>query len=37
LLPEQVDEVTRAFSERLGLSERERRESAGWSSLWLSR
>jgi ribosomal protein L11 methyltransferase len=37
LLPEHVDEVTRAFSERLGLSERERRESAGWSSLWLSR
>jgi ribosomal protein L11 methyltransferase len=37
LLPEQVDEVTRAFSEQLGLSERERRESAGWSSLWLSR
>jgi len=37
LLPEQVEEVTRAFGGRLGLSERERREGEGWSSVWLSR
>jgi ribosomal protein L11 methyltransferase len=35
LLPEQVDEVARAFGARLGLRARERREGAGWAALWL--
>ena len=37
LLPEQIEEVTGAFSQRLGLSERDRRESAEWAAVWLSR
>ena len=36
LLKEQVDEVTQAFSERLGLRERERRESGEWAAVWLT-
>jgi ribosomal protein L11 methyltransferase len=35
LLREQGDEVAAAFGERLGLHERERRESGEWASLWL--
>jgi ribosomal protein L11 methyltransferase len=35
LLPDQVGEVTRVFTDRFGLRERERRESAGWAAVWL--
>jgi ribosomal protein L11 methyltransferase len=36
LLVGEVDEVARAFSERAGLHERERRERGEWAALWLS-
>jgi ribosomal protein L11 methyltransferase len=36
LLKEQVDEVAQAFSERLGMRERERRESGEWAAVWLT-
>lgn len=37
LLPEQIDDAVRAFGERLGLCERERREESGWAAVWLCR
>jgi ribosomal protein L11 methyltransferase len=37
LLGEQVDEVVRAFGERLGMRERERREHGEWAVVWLTR
>jgi ribosomal protein L11 methyltransferase len=36
LLTEQVEEVSSAFSGRLGMSERERLQSGEWAALWLS-
>jgi len=36
LLGDQVDEVVRAFSDRLGLVERDRREGGGWAAVWLT-
>jgi ribosomal protein L11 methyltransferase len=36
LLRAELDEVARAFGERLGLRERERRVSGEWAALWLS-
>jgi len=36
LLEGEVDEVVRAFSDRLGLRERERRVSGEWAAVWLS-
>jgi ribosomal protein L11 methyltransferase len=36
LLREEVDEVARAFGDRLGLRERERRESGEWAAVWLT-
>jgi ribosomal protein L11 methyltransferase len=36
LLCEEVDQVARAFVERLGLRERERRESGEWAAMWLT-
>jgi ribosomal protein L11 methyltransferase len=36
LLCEEADEVSHAFSKRLGLGERERRSSGEWSALWLT-
>lgn len=36
LLRAELDEVARAFGERLGLRERERRISGEWAALWLS-
>jgi hypothetical protein len=36
LLREEVDEVVGAFTERLALHERERRESGEWAAVWLS-
>jgi ribosomal protein L11 methyltransferase len=36
LLPEQLEEVVSCFGQRVGLAERERREDAGWSAVWLS-
>jgi ribosomal protein L11 methyltransferase len=36
LLREQVDEVVRAFGERLGMRERERRERGEWAVVWLT-
>jgi ribosomal protein L11 methyltransferase len=36
LLREQVDEVVRAFGERLGMRERERRERGEWAVVWLA-
>jgi ribosomal protein L11 methyltransferase len=36
LLVEQVDEIAVAFAERLGMHERERRESGEWAAVWLS-
>jgi ribosomal protein L11 methyltransferase len=36
LLAAELDEVARAFGERLGLRERERRISGEWAALWLS-
>ncbi len=35
LLTGEVDEVSRAFARRLGMSERERRRSGEWGALWL--
>jgi ribosomal protein L11 methyltransferase len=35
LLTQEVDEVARAFAQRLGLYERERRRSGEWAALWL--
>jgi len=35
LLREEADEVAGAFAARLGLRERERRESGDWAALWL--
>ncbi len=37
LLGEEVEEVSSAFAERLGLRMREQRHSAGWAAVWLSR
>jgi ribosomal protein L11 methyltransferase len=37
LLAEQRGDVARAFGERLGLHERERREDSGWAAVWLCR
>jgi ribosomal protein L11 methyltransferase len=37
LLREEVDEVARAFAERVGLRERERRASGEWAAVWLTR
>jgi ribosomal protein L11 methyltransferase len=37
LLREELDEVSAAFAERLGLHERERRIAGEWGALWLSR
>jgi ribosomal protein L11 methyltransferase len=37
LLSEEVDELVRAFAERLQLHERQRRESGEWAAVWLSR
>jgi ribosomal protein L11 methyltransferase len=36
LLRDEVDEVARAFAERLGLLEQARRESGEWAAVWLS-
>jgi ribosomal protein L11 methyltransferase len=36
LLCAEVDEVARAFGRRLGLRERERRESGDWAAAWLT-
>ncbi len=36
LLREEVDEVVRAFAERVGLRERERRASGEWAAVWLT-
>jgi hypothetical protein len=36
LLKEEVDEVARAFADRLGLRERDRRESGEWAAVWLT-
>jgi ribosomal protein L11 methyltransferase len=35
LLVEEVDEVSRTFARRLGMSEHERRESGDWAAVWL--
>ncbi len=36
LLKEEVDEIADTFGERLGLRERERRESGEWAAVWLT-
>ncbi len=36
LLAGEVDEVARAFADRLGLRERQRRERGEWAAVWLS-
>lgn len=36
LLVDQVDEIVSAFGERLGMRERERRESGEWAAVWLT-
>ena len=36
LLVEEVDEVARAFAERLGVRERTRRASGEWAAVWLA-
>lgn len=36
LLTGEVDEVAAAFADRLGMRERERRESGEWAAVWLS-
>jgi ribosomal protein L11 methyltransferase len=36
LLEDEVDEVARAFGERLGLRTLERRQSSGWAAVWLT-
>jgi ribosomal protein L11 methylase PrmA len=35
LLRDEVDDVAAAFAARLGLRERERRESGDWAALWM--
>jgi ribosomal protein L11 methyltransferase len=35
LLAEQLEEVVAAFSQRIGMVERERRVEAGWAAVWL--
>ena len=35
LLVGEADEVSRMFARRLGMSERERRESGDWGAVWL--
>jgi ribosomal protein L11 methyltransferase len=35
LLKGEVDEIARVYAERLGMHERERRESDDWAALWL--
>jgi ribosomal protein L11 methyltransferase len=35
LLVEEVDQIVDAFGVRLGMRERERRESGGWAAVWL--
>ena len=37
LLSEEVEEITSAFGERLGLLVHEERHSAGWAAVWLTR
>jgi ribosomal protein L11 methyltransferase len=37
LLKEEVDELAAAFAGRLGMRERERRESGDWAALWMVR
>jgi ribosomal protein L11 methyltransferase len=37
LLRGEADQVARVYAERLGLSERERREQGDWAALWLTR
>ncbi|HEV3284667.1 MAG TPA: 50S ribosomal protein L11 methyltransferase [Solirubrobacteraceae bacterium] len=36
LLEREVDEVAAAFTERLGLGERERRQSGEWAAVWMA-
>jgi ribosomal protein L11 methyltransferase len=36
LLREEVDEIARAFADRLQLRERERRDSGEWAAVWLT-
>ncbi len=36
LLVEEADEIGRAFAERLGMRERERRASGQWAAMWLT-
>ena len=36
LLREEVDEIAGAFGDRLGLRERERRQSGEWAAVWLT-
>ncbi len=36
LLTHEVDEVLAAFAQRLGMRERERRESGEWAAVWMS-
>ena len=36
LLEDEVDEVARAFGDRLGLRTLERRHSSGWAAVWLT-
>jgi hypothetical protein len=36
LLREQLDEVSAAFAERVGLTERARRTEGEWGALWLA-
>ncbi len=36
LLEDEVDEVARAFGDRLGLRPLERRHSSGWAAVWLT-
>ena len=35
LLVGEAEEISRAFARRLGMSERERRESGDWAAVWL--
>jgi ribosomal protein L11 methyltransferase len=36
LLVPEVDEISRVFSDRLGMCERERRDSGEWAAVWLT-
>jgi ribosomal protein L11 methylase PrmA len=36
LLVEEVDQVVRAFTTRLDMRERERRQSGEWAAVWLA-